>query len=127
MYSYGKSHNSFPARRLIGPAAKNSSLPVDGTFEAALRRGAALALPAALAYAIDEPGEPVTSGRRLTRREQEVADLVAAGLSNKEIAAKLVIAQRTAENHVERVLTKLGLTSRAQLAVWIHEQRAQAH
>ncbi|MER5466604.1 helix-turn-helix transcriptional regulator [Streptomyces sp. NPDC002668] len=44
----------------------------------------------------------------LTRRERQVADLVAAGPSNKEIAEALVIARRTAENHVERVLTKLG-------------------
>jgi non-specific serine/threonine protein kinase len=54
----------------------------------------------------------------LTRREQEVADLVAEGLTNKEIAARLVISQRTAEGHVEHVLVKLGFTSRARIAVW---------
>jgi len=48
-----------------------------------------------------------------------VARLVAGGRSNKEIAAELVIAQRTAENHVEHILTKLGFTSRAQVAAWI--------
>ncbi|MBC7269077.1 MAG: helix-turn-helix transcriptional regulator [Streptomyces sp.] len=59
----------------------------------------------------------------LTRREREVADLVAAGLGNQEIAATLVIARRTAETHVSRVLAKLGLSSRAQLAAWVHEHR----
>jgi DNA-binding CsgD family transcriptional regulator len=48
-----------------------------------------------------------------------VARLVAGGRSNKEIAAELVIAQRTAENHVEHILAKLGFTSRAQLAAWV--------
>ena len=48
-----------------------------------------------------------------------MARLVAGGRSNKEIAAELVIAQRTAENHVEHILAKLGFTSRAQVAAWV--------
>lgn len=55
--------------------------------------------------------------------EQQVADLVAEGLSNKDIAARLVIAQRTAEGHVARILTKLGFTTRTQLATWVAGQR----
>jgi non-specific serine/threonine protein kinase len=47
-----------------------------------------------------------------------VARLIAGGRSNKEIAAQLVISQRTAENHVEHILAKLGFTSRAQVAAW---------
>jgi DNA-binding NarL/FixJ family response regulator len=54
----------------------------------------------------------------LTSRELQVACLVAGGRSNKEIAARLVISQRTAEGHVEHILTKLGFTSRAQVAAW---------
>jgi len=49
----------------------------------------------------------------------QVARLVAGDRSNKEIAADLVISQRTAEGHVERILTKLGFTSRAQVASWV--------
>ena len=60
----------------------------------------------------------------LTPREQEVADLVAEGLSNREISRRLVIAQRTAESHVENILTKLGFRSHAQIAAWVVEQRA---
>ena len=54
----------------------------------------------------------------ISRRELQVARLIAAGRSNKQIAAQLVISQRTAENHVEHILTKLGFTSRAQVAAW---------
>ncbi len=49
--------------------------------------------------------------------------MVAQGLSNRDIATRLVIAQRTAEDHVARILTKLGFTKRTQLAVWIVEQQ----
>lgn len=55
---------------------------------------------------------------QLTAREREVAALVAMGLSNKEIAEKLVISERTAEGHVERILGKLGFRSRSQIASW---------
>jgi predicted ATPase/DNA-binding CsgD family transcriptional regulator len=59
----------------------------------------------------------------LTRREREIAELIAGGMSNKEIAKALVIAQRTAEGHVEHILFKLGFTSRAQVAAWVAERR----
>jgi DNA-binding NarL/FixJ family response regulator len=49
----------------------------------------------------------------LTPRELQVARLIAADRGNKQIAAELVLAQRTAENHVEHILTKLSFTSRA--------------
>ena len=55
----------------------------------------------------------------LTRREREIAGLLAEGLTNREIAARLVIAQRTAETHVDHILSKLGMTSRAQVAGWV--------
>jgi len=54
----------------------------------------------------------------LTRREREVAGLVAQGLTNREIAARLVLSVRTVEGHIDRVLGKLDLHSRTQLAVW---------
>ncbi|MGE3744927.1 MAG: LuxR C-terminal-related transcriptional regulator [Sphingomonadaceae bacterium] len=55
----------------------------------------------------------------LTRRERQVARLVAQGLSNKEVAGALVIAPRTAESHVARIMDKLSFNKRAQLAAWV--------
>ena len=55
----------------------------------------------------------------LTRREQEVAILVGQGLTNREIAAKLFISERTAESHVEQIRGKLGFRSRTQIAAWV--------
>lgn len=54
----------------------------------------------------------------LTRREEEVAVLVARGLTNRQIAEQLVVSERTVDSHVEHVRTKLGLRSRAHLAAW---------
>lgn len=55
---------------------------------------------------------------RLSRREIEVAGLVAEGLTNRGIAERLVISERTAENHVQHILTKLGFSTRSQIAAW---------
>ncbi|MBP2328610.1 non-specific serine/threonine protein kinase [Kibdelosporangium banguiense] len=109
------------ARRALG----------DRAFRAAFGRGADLDLDLGIAYALGEKPAPATpaatttdtAGTPLTRREQQVAELVAEGLSNKDIAARLVIAQRTAEGHVERILAKLGFTKRTRLAAWVIEQR----
>ncbi|HEX5295903.1 MAG TPA: AAA family ATPase [Streptosporangiaceae bacterium] len=54
----------------------------------------------------------------LTRREDEIAALIARGLTNRQIAAALHISERTAENHVQHILTKLGLHTRTQIATW---------
>jgi len=59
-----------------------------------------------------------TATSELTRREREVAGLLAHGLTNREIAAQLFIAERTAEHHVEQIRNKLGFHTRSQVAVW---------
>jgi DNA-binding NarL/FixJ family response regulator len=73
-------------------------------------------------FPVEVPAAPASPARaarqQLTKREREVAALVASGLSNKEIAEKLVISERTAEGHVERILGKLGFRSRSQIASW---------
>ena len=57
----------------------------------------------------------------LTAREREVAVLVARGLTNREIATELVIAERTADTHVSNLLGKLGAKTRSQIAAWAVE------
>jgi DNA-binding NarL/FixJ family response regulator len=61
----------------------------------------------------------------LTKREHEVLALVEQGLSNKEIAARLYIAPKTASHHVSRILTKLGLQTRAEAAAFAARERAE--
>jgi DNA-binding CsgD family transcriptional regulator len=59
----------------------------------------------------------------LTRREREVATLVAQGLSNREIAAALHLSERTVESHVQHILDKLGLRNRTQVSAWLAGDR----
>jgi DNA-binding CsgD family transcriptional regulator len=96
-------------------------------FQAASQRGRQLPFDAAVAYALSEKTAPpvattapadVASEPALTKREREVAALVAQGMTNKDIANELVISQRTAEAHIEHILCKLGFTSRTQIAAW---------
>ncbi|HEX6472968.1 MAG TPA: LuxR C-terminal-related transcriptional regulator [Streptosporangiaceae bacterium] len=65
---------------------------------------------------------PVTPPSTLTRREREIAALIARGLSNKGIADELVISPATVARHVTNILTKLGFGSRAQIAAWAVRQ-----
>jgi two-component system nitrate/nitrite response regulator NarL len=63
-------------------------------------------------------------GVRLTKREREVIDLVTDGLGNKQIAQRLNLATHTVKNYVARILEKLALHSRLQLAAFAHEAAA---
>jgi len=67
--------------------------------------------------------QPTASGSMLSRRELEVAALVADGLSNREIGDKLFITERTVDNHVQHIFNKLNFNSRAQIAAWYVRQR----
>ncbi|WP_137724201.1 protein kinase domain-containing protein [Prescottella subtropica] len=99
----------------------------DEARDAAHREGVALTGDAAVAYALGEqPPKPAVVDHgptTLTERERQVADLVAEGLTNKAIAATLVISPRTVDGHVDHILTKLGFTSRAQVAAWVVRQK----
>ena len=98
-------------------------------FEHAGAQGAALSKAEAIAFALrEEPRAAHTDESPdavLTSRQREVAELVAEGLQNKEIAARLVISLRTVEGHVESILTKLGFKRRTQIATWVHQQSQQ--
>ena len=112
-----------PARRALGEVA----------WQAARADGHGMVEALALAQAREVVGTPIVPRRGdptaaggsaaavLTRREREVARLVASGLSDREIAATLIIGRRTAEAHVAHCFNKLGLPSRARLAAWAVE------
>jgi predicted ATPase/DNA-binding CsgD family transcriptional regulator len=99
------------------------------------RRGAGCPLDQVIALAVsdrddlNEVSGAVTAGAaatgQLTRREREIAALVAEGLSNREVAERLVISKRTVDAHVEHVLAKLGASSRVQIATWLRSESAQ--
>jgi len=80
------------------------------------------ALAEALVHSLRSP-ETTSRSTGLTRRELEIAALVARGLTNRQIADVLHVAERTAENHIQHILTKLGFQNRAQIAAWATSQR----
>ncbi len=72
----------------------------------------------------DKPEDPWRGGpsASLTRREREIAALVATGLTNRQIAGQLYLSVRTVEAHVDHILSKPGFRTRTQLAAWVHEE-----
>src|SRR5262249_29413542 len=90
-------------------------------FEALYAEGRGLSRPAAIELALGEGAaaqSPAASTAPLSKREAEVARLVAEGLRNKQIAARLLISEHTVDSHVRSVLAKLGFSSRSQVAAW---------
>jgi predicted ATPase/DNA-binding CsgD family transcriptional regulator len=93
-------------------------------------RGAAEQLDALVAFALNDAAAPsaadsdakVRLPSQLTAREREIAGLVAAGLSNRQIAEKLFISRRTVDAHLEHIFSKLGITSRVMLTIQLREQ-----
>jgi predicted ATPase/DNA-binding CsgD family transcriptional regulator len=98
----------------------------DDRFATLVEEGRRLDRAAAVAAGLGEGpprrrdvGPEKETSAPLSRRESEVANLVARGMTDREIARELVISQRTAESHVQHILTKLGFRSRSQIAAWI--------
>jgi DNA-binding CsgD family transcriptional regulator len=88
-------------------------------FDSAWAEGAALSTDEAIAYAQRRRGErerPTSGWASLTPTEQDVVRLVSEGLANNDIATRLFVSPRTVQTHLTHVYSKLGLTSRVQLA-----------
>jgi non-specific serine/threonine protein kinase len=106
---------------------RTRALGGDRAFDQAFHRGGAMPVADAVDYALDrtKPKPPAVAEARMTtlsRREMEVARLVAEGFSNREIASRLFISNRTVETHLTNILNKLGVSSRTQLARWVTAQ-----
>ncbi|MGH2533850.1 MAG: helix-turn-helix transcriptional regulator, partial [Thermomicrobiales bacterium] len=96
----------------------------DDTLRERFLRAAAAYLPAGSRLMARRQGEPAGDG--LTEREREVAALLTQGLSNREIAEALFISELTVATHVRNSLSKLGFTSRTQIAAWALERGLKA-
>jgi predicted ATPase/DNA-binding SARP family transcriptional activator/DNA-binding CsgD family transcriptional regulator len=105
----------------------------EAAWEEALSEGRAMSLDEAAEYALEQgnapptaptPEEPIMGepAGNLSRREREVAVLVSRGLTNRQVSTELSISERTAGNHVARILRKLDLGSRTQIATWAAER-----
>jgi predicted ATPase/class 3 adenylate cyclase/DNA-binding CsgD family transcriptional regulator len=116
-----RSVNPEPWLKSLAEAAERRSRSKLGTLksETAWKEGWAMSLDEAIDYALadGEPEKAVDPGP-LSLRELEVAKLVAAGTTNRQIAKRLFISERTAEGHIEHIRNKLGVRSRTQIATW---------
>jgi DNA-binding CsgD family transcriptional regulator len=126
LYGYDYEGRVSAARNMLGDEV---------AWESAWAEGRAMSPDEVIVYALSEEVAPApeerplagggTGGMHLTRREREVAALVARGLSTSQIAQELVISERTVDKHVANLLKKLNLHSREQVAVRMAEHRTQ--
>jgi predicted ATPase/DNA-binding CsgD family transcriptional regulator len=116
--------------RTLGRVTARLSEPI---FADAWARGQAMPTQAAIDFALSidhGAGDPAVAGDasgdgslgRLSPREREVAQLIALGRSNREIAEALVLSSKTVESHVKHIFDKLGLQGRTEVAVWATHQ-----
>jgi predicted ATPase/DNA-binding NarL/FixJ family response regulator len=114
---------------LIAQAEASATAALGATrFDAEFEAGKLLGRDTALELALGKSAHGAPAAPRnasaglLGKREADVARLIADGLSNKQIGARLFISERTVDSHVRNILNKLGFNSRAQIAAWITSQ-----
>jgi DNA-binding CsgD family transcriptional regulator/tetratricopeptide (TPR) repeat protein len=134
LYELGGYHHTPRELALRKPYLADARSRLDGAvWETKLEEGLAMTLEEAIQYALSEEEGVGPSSRTpeqsrseqpaaLTRREEEVAVLVTQGMSNRQIASELHLSERTVENHVSKILRKLRLASRAEIAAWATHQ-----
>jgi DNA-binding NarL/FixJ family response regulator len=108
--------------RWLGPSHRAVG---EVTASRLIAEGRQMPFPAVVACALaiePEPAESPVARLVLTRREAEIAALVARGHTNRDIAVQLCLSVRTVEVHVDHILTKLDFHTRTQLAGWAHEE-----
>ena len=114
-------------KRFDALAAHGYALPLSGAL--AVAKGESPAAPPSHAGSnrtVSGKAAPGDAMKPLTRREKEIAGLVVDGLGNREIAERLFLSKRTVDSHLEHIFTKLGLSSRTQLATWVLAGRSRS-
>ena len=108
------------ARLVLGEDVSEAAWAAGQSMSAAQAVSYALSEDDASAAAPDRPAHThnADSAGPLTPREQQVARLVARGLTNLQIAGELIVTERTVENHISHILSKLGMRTRTQVATW---------
>jgi non-specific serine/threonine protein kinase len=121
----GADVSPFTTRHVAAAQEQAVSALGEDRYRKAFDTGAGLDREGAVALALGTKVERPTRSRTATgagplgKREREVASLIAEGLSNKDIATRLFLSERTVETHVYNILTKLGLSSRVGIASWV--------
>jgi predicted ATPase/DNA-binding CsgD family transcriptional regulator len=117
-----------PFHQVHEPAEKHTRVVLGGEeFSVNVALGHALPYAETVEYALEEPSttpepepdEATDDQGGLTEREFQIAELIATGLTSKEIAENLFISPRTVDRHVQNTLDKLGFSRRAQIAAWV--------
>jgi non-specific serine/threonine protein kinase len=112
------------AERFTALTSHGLSMPLSGALAVARGEAPAAGVSVSGSNGFEDPttvDDP--QARPLTRREKEIAALVAAGLGNREISERLFLSKRTVDSHIDHIFTKLGFSSRTQLAGWVLENR----
>jgi len=120
---YGVRPDAAWSARVDAAMARAGERLVESERRRAVAAGGTLTVDQTLAYAREDPAVDDEAAQVLTARELEVAELVADGLSNRELALRLGIAERTAAAHLDRIRAKLDLQSRTQVASWAARRR----
>lgn len=115
--------DQWPERQAEKSLANSRERLGEARSETAWKEGWAMSLDRLMEYALgeSETEAQVAADSTLTRREKEVAELVAAGLTNRQIGERLFISWRTVEGHLDRIRHKLGARSRTGVATWAVE------
>ncbi|MCL6739287.1 helix-turn-helix domain-containing protein, partial [Streptomyces neyagawaensis] len=101
----------------LGPAGYEKAL-AEGARHDSPARAIALALDTSTGADSGRTAPAATAPCPLSRRERQVAALVAEGMTNRQIAAQLVLSPRTVDGHMDSIMTKLGCSRRTQVAAW---------
>jgi predicted ATPase/DNA-binding CsgD family transcriptional regulator len=113
--------DALPADRAGLLARRGALVPLEQVVALAVADADDLPAPSGQSATPGSPGSPVRAGG-LTGRENEIAVLVGHGLSNREIAERLVISKRTVDAHIEHIFAKIGVSSRVQLVTWLRAE-----